>query len=150
MSTDSAARLRPRALLPCSRRSLPRVLDAGCGTGYLSRKLHARGAKVIGIDFSEEMIRIARSKLAAIDFRVDSCSELKTVQDESVDLIVANYVLMDTPDLMGTIPALGPADGGVSLTAAVPPGPDLTVKVTKGGWSMMIASERMASSLLLL
>ena len=81
------------------------VLDAGCGTGYLSRKLHARGAKVIGIDFSEEMIRIARSKLAAIDFRVDSCSELKTVQDESVDLIVANYVLMDTPDLMGTMRA---------------------------------------------
>ncbi len=27
------------------------VLDAGCGTGYLSRKLHDRGAHVIGVDY---------------------------------------------------------------------------------------------------
>ena len=81
------------------------VLDAGCGTGYLSRKLHEHGARVIGVDFSKDMIRIARSKLASIDYRVDSCSELKTVEDESVDLIVANYVLMDTPDLAGTMRA---------------------------------------------
>ena len=36
-----------------------KVLDAGCGTGYLSRKLYDRGARVIGIDFSEKMIEIA-------------------------------------------------------------------------------------------
>jgi len=81
------------------------VLDAGCGTGYLSRKLHERGARVIGVDFSEEMIRIANSKPTSIDYRVDSCSELKTVQDESVNLIVTNYVLMDTPNLVGTMSA---------------------------------------------
>jgi len=75
------------------------VLDAGCGTGYLSRKLHDCGAQVVGVDLSDEMIRIARSKAAHIDFRVDSCSELNTVHHESVDVIIANYVLMDTPDL---------------------------------------------------
>ena len=37
------------------------VLDAGCGTGYLSRKLHDRGARVTGMDFSERMIEIARA-----------------------------------------------------------------------------------------
>ena len=36
------------------------VLDAGCGTGYLSQQLHAKGAKVIGVDFSEKMIQIAK------------------------------------------------------------------------------------------
>jgi 2-polyprenyl-3-methyl-5-hydroxy-6-metoxy-1,4-benzoquinol methylase len=53
------------------------VLDAGCGTGYLSRKLHDRGARVMGIDFSERMIEIARAHNSNIDFRVDSCAELR-------------------------------------------------------------------------
>ena len=29
-----------------------KVLDAGCGTGYLTKKLHDRGAKVVGVDFN--------------------------------------------------------------------------------------------------
>ena len=81
------------------------VLDAGCGTGYLSRKLCGRGARVTGIDFSERMIEIARTQSPDIDFRVDSCSELSTVDDELFDLVIANYVLMDTPDLRGTMEA---------------------------------------------
>ncbi len=81
------------------------ILDVGCGTGYLARKLHSRGAHVIGIDFSEEMIRLARAKDSQIDFHVDSCSELRTINDSSVDVVVANYVLMDTPDLVGTMRA---------------------------------------------
>src|SRR5215475_10187645 len=81
------------------------VLDAGCGTGYLSKKLHDRGARVIGIDFSERMIEIARAHNPAIDFRVDSCAELATIDDGYFDLVIANYVLMDTPDLHGTLHA---------------------------------------------
>jgi len=81
------------------------VLDAGCGTGYLSRKLRESGANVVGVDFSEEMINIARSKYPDIDFRVDSCSELKTVGSNSQDMVIANYLLMDTPDLDGTMRA---------------------------------------------
>jgi len=81
------------------------VLDVGCGTGYLSRKLYEQGASVVGIDFSNKMIQIARSKTPFIDFRVDSCSNLTTVKDSSVDVIIANYVLMDTPDLDGTMNA---------------------------------------------
>jgi ubiquinone/menaquinone biosynthesis C-methylase UbiE len=81
------------------------VLDAGCGTGYLSKKLHDRGARVTGIDFSERMIEIARAYNPDIDFRVDSCAELRTLADASFDLVIANYVLMDTPDLQGTLHA---------------------------------------------
>ena len=81
------------------------VLDAGCGTGYLSKKLHDQGARVTGIDFSERMIEIARAHHPTLDFRVDSCTELRTLDDESFDLVIANYVLMDTPDLQGTLHA---------------------------------------------
>lgn len=81
------------------------VLDAGCGTGYLSRKLHERGAQVIGADLSYAMIEIARTKTPEVDFRVESCAELRTVRDGSVDLIGSNYMLMDTPDLEGTMSA---------------------------------------------
>lgn len=81
------------------------VLDAGCGTGYLTRQLHDRGAAATGVDFSERMIAIARERYPGVDFRVDSCSTLRTVGDAAFDLVIANYVLMDTPDLAGTVRA---------------------------------------------
>lgn len=81
------------------------VLDAGCGTGYLSRQINSMGAKAIGIDFSESMVEIARAKSADIDFRVDSCCTLSTVDDASIDVLVSNYVLMDTPNLEETLHA---------------------------------------------
>lgn len=81
------------------------VLDAGCGTGYLSRKLHERGARVTGVAFSDKMIAIARVSGPHIDFRVDSCTELRTISDGQFDLVIANYVLMDTPDLQAAVDA---------------------------------------------
>lgn len=40
-----------------------RVLDVGCGTGNFSIKLAEMGCKVIGVDVSEEMLKIAREKI---------------------------------------------------------------------------------------
>src|SRR4029450_8319740 len=57
------------------------VLDAGGGTGYLSKKLQDRGVQVTGIDCSERMIEIARAHHPALDFRVDSCTERHTLTD---------------------------------------------------------------------
>lgn len=81
------------------------VLDAGCGTGYLSNKLAEAGARVIGVDFSEQMIALARKDYPARELRVDSCAALATVPDSSIDLVVSNYVLMDTPYLDETVVA---------------------------------------------
>jgi SAM-dependent methyltransferase len=82
-----------------------RVLDAGCGTGYLARQLAARGAVVTGIDLSPRMIAIAREASPGLDLHVDSCATLATLDDGAFDAIVANYVVMDLPDLAGTIAA---------------------------------------------
>lgn len=39
-----------------------RVLDAGCGTGLLASDLARRGAEVVGVDLSENLIELARSR----------------------------------------------------------------------------------------
>ena len=44
------------------------VLDAGCGTGYLTAKLAAKGAKPIGVDFSPQMVELARAAHPNEDF----------------------------------------------------------------------------------
>ena len=46
------------------------AVDLGCGTGALTAQIAARGASVIGLDASEEMILAARTAFPAIDFRV--------------------------------------------------------------------------------
>jgi SAM-dependent methyltransferase len=82
-----------------------RVLDAGCGTGYLTKKLHDSGAHVTGVDFSNRMVEIAREANPQLDFRVDCCSELRTCNDDEFDLLVSNYVLMDVAELDGCVRA---------------------------------------------
>ena len=38
------------------------MLDAGCGEGYLSRYYASKGAIVTGVDFSQNLIEIAKKK----------------------------------------------------------------------------------------
>lgn len=82
------------------------VLDAGCGTGYLAKRLHKKGAKAIGVDVSPKMIEIAHKKHSNIDFRVGACSDLKDFGVGFFDLVVSNYVLMDLPDMDETVQAV--------------------------------------------
>lgn len=113
------------------------VLDAGCGTGYLSRQLAARGARVLAVDAAAEMIAVARREsdpALQIDYRVESCASLAGVADQSLDRVVSNYVLMDLPDLDAALRAfhrvLKPG-GNVALVFSHPcfPLPDA---VTRG------------------
>ena len=48
----------------------PKVLDLGCGPGYESMRLSSLGADVVGIDFSEESIRVAREHFPDVKFIV--------------------------------------------------------------------------------
>ncbi len=45
-----------------------RFLDLCCGAGYETQRLHKLGYDVVGIDFSEESLKIARSKNPNISF----------------------------------------------------------------------------------
>ncbi|MEO5824022.1 MAG: class I SAM-dependent methyltransferase [Vicinamibacteraceae bacterium] len=112
-----------------------RVLDAGCGTSYLSRQLAEGGAVVTGIDASERMIALARTSSPGLDLRVDSCTTLATIEDGTFDAVVANYVVMDVPDLPATIAAfhrvLRP-DGIAVLVFSHPCFPQARSSVTAG------------------
>ncbi len=51
------------ARLPADLRGA-RVLDAGCGTGLMTAELAARGADVMAVDISPQLIAIAEARLA--------------------------------------------------------------------------------------
>ncbi|AOS65278.1 GrpB family protein [Actinoalloteichus hymeniacidonis] len=74
-----------------------RVLDAGCAAGYLAAELARRGARVTGIDASEQLLAIARERNSVDDSVVyrhaDLAEPLEFLADDSVDLITASLVL---------------------------------------------------------
>ncbi|NJE08733.1 class I SAM-dependent methyltransferase [Thermococcus sp. M39] len=45
-----------------------RALDLGCGTGNYTIELYKRGFDVIGVDLSQEMLRIAKAKIPNVLF----------------------------------------------------------------------------------
>ncbi|MGJ7910088.1 class I SAM-dependent methyltransferase [Neobacillus sp. LXY-1] len=75
-----------------------RVLDAGCGEGYLSRLISKSGAHVTAVDYSARMLEIAKERTPAnrvIDYRLGNCEELHFLEQKSYDLIVSNMVIQD-------------------------------------------------------
>jgi demethylmenaquinone methyltransferase/2-methoxy-6-polyprenyl-1,4-benzoquinol methylase len=59
-----------------------RALDVATGTGDLAIELERRGAEVVGVDFSEAMLEIARKKAPAIEFRTGNALSLEFGDDE--------------------------------------------------------------------
>ncbi len=78
-----------------------KILDAGCGEGYLSRILSKSGAEVTAVDYSSRMIEIARERTKIdllIDYRHGNCEDLNFLENESFDVIVSNMVIHDLAD----------------------------------------------------
>lgn len=59
-----------------------RALDVATGTGDLAIELQSRGADVVGVDFSEGMLEIARKKAPGIEFRAGNALALEFADDE--------------------------------------------------------------------
>jgi SAM-dependent methyltransferase len=72
------------------------VLDIGCGAGVKSKYLSEKGLAVIGADFSEKMIEIAKREVPTGDFRVADITNLSTIP-ETFDGIFAQAVLLHIP-----------------------------------------------------
>ena len=53
-----------------------RVLDVATGTGDLALELRSRGAEVVGMDFSEAMLDLARQKAPDVSFEAGNALQL--------------------------------------------------------------------------
>lgn len=68
-----------------------RILDLGCGTGYLTSIITASGATVVGIDNSIEMVTRAKTEYPQLEFQVQDATDFHF--DEHFDAIFSNAVL---------------------------------------------------------
>jgi 2-polyprenyl-3-methyl-5-hydroxy-6-metoxy-1,4-benzoquinol methylase len=77
------------------------VLDVGTGTGRAALALARRGARVVGLDASEQMLAVARSRAGAegvgVEFVVGDAHRL-AYGDRAFDAAISLRVLMHTPD----------------------------------------------------
>ena len=68
-----------------------RVLDAGCGTGQVSVELAKRGAKVLGVDISSNLIRVANERtppelVRQVNFKV---GDMLSGENGNFDYVIA-------------------------------------------------------------
>jgi ubiquinone/menaquinone biosynthesis C-methylase UbiE len=76
------------------------TLDAGCGTGFLSFELAARGHSVTGVDFAPAMLAEARRKAAerAVPVQFEQAdAEQLPFPSASFDLAISRHVLWTLP-----------------------------------------------------
>lgn len=67
------------------------ILDLGCGTGDIAQSIAGRGASVVGVDASVDMIAAAQARFPCLDFRVLDAAALPFIGE--FDAIFSHAVL---------------------------------------------------------
>jgi ubiquinone/menaquinone biosynthesis C-methylase UbiE len=84
-----------------------RLLDLGCGNGYLARRFAQAGATVVGVDSAPEIIRRARAREErdpyGVAYHIADAAHLGMLEDGSFDLVYSNMALMDISDAAGAL-----------------------------------------------
>lgn len=73
-----------------------KVLDIGSGPGQFSRYMAKKGFRVIGIDFSKEMVEIAKTKVPETEFRFMDMRNPE-FDENSFDGLLSAYSLIHIP-----------------------------------------------------
>jgi 2-isopropylmalate synthase len=76
-----------------------KILDIGCGDGTLAVEIEARGAKVIAVDMSAEMIDVSKSR--GIESYVGTVTDLP--YDNMFDAVFSNAMLHWVKDARGAV-----------------------------------------------
>lgn len=92
---------RETTALSLTQASFLNVIELGCGTGKNTEFLLSKADKVIGIDFSDEMLKKAKAKFATdrVTFQQADILDEWHVSDNFADLITCNLVLEHIEDL---------------------------------------------------
>jgi ubiquinone/menaquinone biosynthesis C-methylase UbiE len=70
-----------------------RLLDVATGPGYAAARAANRGASVVGVDISDEMVSLASRLHPELDLRVASAEALP-FPDDSFDAVVGNFAML--------------------------------------------------------
>jgi ubiquinone/menaquinone biosynthesis C-methylase UbiE len=78
-------------------RASARVLEIGCGTGAVTKRMVARGARVTAIEQNPEMLEQARARVASGDVEWIECtaSEIDSLPLEAFDAVVASLCMSE-------------------------------------------------------
>lgn len=113
-----------------------RVLDLGCGTGIVARRLRDRlggGLRVTGVDASADMIAMARTLAPEVDWREGNAMKLPFA-DGSFELVVCQQMLQFVPDPVAALREIRRVlvPGGRLVAATWRPRPELPLYETFG------------------
>lgn len=81
------------SLLPCVKGK--KVLDAACAAGWYTKWLLDRGADVVAVDFSPNMIEMTKKRIgnSAKIIRADLNNSLDFIEDKSIDIVISSLTL---------------------------------------------------------
>jgi ubiquinone/menaquinone biosynthesis C-methylase UbiE len=71
------------------------ILDVGVGGGRTTPYLSQKASRYVGVDYSEEMVRICRDKFPQLEFLVADASDLSRFSDASFDAMVFAFNGLD-------------------------------------------------------
>jgi 2-polyprenyl-3-methyl-5-hydroxy-6-metoxy-1,4-benzoquinol methylase len=113
-----------------------RVIDVGCGEGWLARRLADEGIEVVGVDAVPALVEAARSRGSG-SFQVMSYTEIAAgALCERADVVVCNFSLLgdsSVDGLLAAMPGLLEPDG-VLLVQTLHPLVAAPTEPYRDGW----------------
>ncbi|NPV01305.1 MAG: class I SAM-dependent methyltransferase [Brevinematales bacterium] len=95
----------------------PKIIDLGCGPGHLCKSIHEKGFPVIGVDISENSLKLVREK--GIPTIKADLQEKLPFKDDELDILVASEVvehIFDTETFMSELKRVMKPGGSIIIT----------------------------------
>lgn len=99
------------------------LLDIACGPGYAAHAAYLQGAHPTGVDFSKQMIAIAKKKYPEVSF-IEGDAQSLAFKNKSFDVVAMNFGLLHLPDpdkALNEICRVLRAEGRLGFTVWAPP-----------------------------